>query len=38
VIGLLHPTPFRLVRAAVSVAIIVYLLLPDVERVFGIAV
>lgn len=29
------PTPFHLLRAALDVAILVYLLLPDVKRAFG---
>jgi hypothetical protein len=29
------PTPFHLLRAAVDVAILVYLLLPDVKRAFA---
>jgi uncharacterized membrane protein (DUF2068 family) len=33
---LIHfPTPFHLLRAAVDVAILVYLLLPDVKRAFA---
>jgi hypothetical protein len=35
-VRLVHfPTPFHLLRAAVDVAILVYLLLPDVKRAFA---
>jgi hypothetical protein len=30
-----NPSPFHLLRAAVDVAILVYLLLPDVKRAFA---
>lgn len=35
-VGLLHfPTPWHIVRAGIQIAIFVYLLLPDVKRVFN---
>jgi hypothetical protein len=30
-----YPTPFHVLRAAVDVAILVYLMLPDVKRAFA---
>jgi uncharacterized membrane protein (DUF2068 family) len=35
-IGLLHfPSPWHIVRAGIQIAIFVYLLLPDVKRIFN---
>jgi hypothetical protein len=35
-IGLLHfPSPWPIVRAAIEIGIAVYLMLPDVKRVFN---
>jgi hypothetical protein len=35
-IGLLHfPSPWHIVRAGIQIAIIVYLMLPDVKRIFN---
>ena len=37
-IGLLHfPTPWHIVRAGIQIAILVYLMLPDVKRMFNTA-
>jgi len=37
-IGLLHfPTPWHIVRAGIQIAIVVYLMLPDVKRIFRAA-
>ena len=37
-IGLLHfPTPWHIVRAGIQIAIVVYLMLPEVKRIFNAA-